>query len=102
MATPPTPVLRIGIYGPEEQVSREFRGCGLWAPGYASAVAAAGATPVVLGRSGDDPLDEDKLEGLHGMVLAGPDGPVSARLLAAGERLCEWCRLRDLPLLSVD
>jgi putative glutamine amidotransferase len=35
-------------------------------------------------------------------VLAGPDGPVSARLLAAGERLCEWCRLRDLPLLGVD
>ncbi len=101
MATSPLP-LHIGIYGPEEKASGEYRGCGLWAPGYASAVTAAGGIPVVLSASGADPLDEDKLEGLHGLVLAGPDAGVSARQLAAGERLCEWCRLRDLPLLGVD
>jgi putative glutamine amidotransferase len=91
--------LHIGILGPEESKTGEYRGCSLWAPGYASAVTAAGGNPVLLDAA--RPLCEDALDDLHGIVFAGSDGN-AARQLAEAERLCEWCREHDLPLLAVD
>src|SRR5207244_2039287 len=98
MTTTPSS-LHIGILGPEESKTCEYRGCSLWAPGYASTVTAAGANPVLLDAR--RPLCEDALDDLHGIVFAGSDGN-AARQLAEAERLCEWCRERDLPLLAVD
>jgi putative glutamine amidotransferase len=99
MAADPTPSVRIGVFGPEESNTYDFRGCALWAPGYQAALTAAGAAPVLLPNSGD--FCEDSLENLHGLVFVG-DPALSARQLAEAERVCEWCRARDLPLLAVD
>jgi putative glutamine amidotransferase len=91
--------LHIGILGPEESKISDYRGCSLWAPGYSSTVTAAGANPVPLDPT--QPLCEDMLDDLHGIVFAGSEGN-PAHQLAEAERLCEWCRERDLPLLAVD
>ena len=101
MAATPPPV-RVGIYGPEQQSrSGETRGCALWAPGYAAAVTAAGATPVLLGNSGGGRSWDDLLRDLHGIVLTGSDTD-TIRQVAEGERLCQWCRQHEMPLLGVD
>jgi putative glutamine amidotransferase len=101
MAATPPPV-RVGIYGPEQQSrSGEARGCALWAPGYAAAVTAAGATPVLLGNSGGGRSWDDQLRDLHGIVLTGSDTD-TIRQVAEGERLCQWCRQHEMPLLGVD
>jgi putative glutamine amidotransferase len=99
-ATPPT--IRIGIYGPEQHGRLgEARGCALWAPGYAAAVTAAGGTPVLLGNAGPGRSWDDLLRDVHGVVLTGSDTD-TIRQVAEGERLCQWCRKRQMPLLGVD
>jgi gamma-glutamyl-gamma-aminobutyrate hydrolase PuuD len=102
MAATPPPV-RIGIYGPEHTRSGDARGCGLWAPGYAAAVTHAGAAPVPLGNCGPGAGRgwEELLRDLHGVVLTGCDTD-TIRQVAEGERLCQWCREHELPLLGVD
>ena len=99
MSTNPSPI-RIGIYGTDDRGHAQTRGCGLWAPGYASSVTAAGGTPVPLhllpGCSWDDVLDK-----VEGVVFAGSEA-TSARQHADEERLCEWCHELSLPFLGVD
>jgi putative glutamine amidotransferase len=97
-ANPPS--VRIGIYGPE-LTRNEGRGCGLWAPGYATTIAHAGAEPVVLGNSGAPRGWDELLRDLHGVVLTGSDTD-TIRQVAEGERLCQWCRQHRLPVLGVD
>ena len=99
MSKAPTPP-RIGIYGSEEKVTTQSRGCCLWSPGYAAAVTAAGGTPVLLqmrpGCSWDELLDE--VDG----VLFGERTLITPRQQSHEERLCEWCQELGLPLLAVD
>jgi putative glutamine amidotransferase len=100
MVASPNPV-RIGVYGPEESTSTEGRGCSLWPVGYAAAVEAAGATPVVLGQSTGGRPWAELLADIHGLVWTGRDrGP--AQPLVEEERLCHWCRKHGLPFLAVD
>jgi putative glutamine amidotransferase len=98
MFTKPSP-LRIGIYGPDEATGQQARGCGLWSPGYASAVTAAGGTPVPLHLRADSSWDE-ALEDVDGVIFAGR--LASAELEAEEEELCQWCRKLGLPVLGVD
>ena len=101
MAATPPPV-RIGIYGPEQKSrSGESRGCALWAAGYAAAVTAAGGMPVPLGNAGPTRSWDEMLRDLHGIVLTGSDTD-TIRQVAEGERLCQWCRKRRMPMLGVD
>jgi putative glutamine amidotransferase len=95
------PTLHIGIIGPEERSSGDYRGCGLWAPGYAPSVTAAGGTPVNLGLVGNTPFSDDLLDGLHGLVFTGAD-TVTPRVLVECEKLVAACRARQLPVLAVD
>jgi putative glutamine amidotransferase len=91
----------IGIYGPDESEAGARHGCGLWPAGCAATVAAAGAEPVAIdpntrGRPWDHVLD-----GLHGVLLVGSDA-TDDRRLGEAERLCEWCRKHQFPLLGID
>jgi len=99
MSKAPNPP-RIGIFGSEEKITSQSRGCCLWAPGYAAAITAAGGMPVDLhmrpGCSWDELLDE--VDG----VLFGERTLSTPRQQAHEERLCEWCRELRLPLLAVD
>src|SRR5262245_27094118 len=97
--TPPT--IHIGICGPEERSTGDYRGCGLWAPGYAPSVTAAGGTPVNLGLIGNVPFTDDLLDTINGLVFTGADNP-TPRVLAECEKLLKACRERDLPVLAVD
>jgi putative glutamine amidotransferase len=94
------PSPRIGIYGPDPNAGQANPSFGLWAPGYAPAVTAAGGTPLLLrlraGCSWDEILEE-----VDGVVFAGSKAS-SARQQAEEERLCEWCRELSLPFLGVD
>src|SRR5262249_38286973 len=101
MAAAPSPSVRIGVFGPEESNSYDFRGCALCAPGYQAALTAAGAASILLSSSDGAEFCEDSLEDLHGLVFVG-DPALSPKQLAEAERVCEWCRARDLPLLAVD
>lgn len=92
--------LRIGIYGSDGRVSPPSRSFGLWAPGYASAVTAAGATPVTLRLMSGCSWDE-LLDGVDGVVFTESKAG-GARQQAEEERLCEWCRELGLPFLGVD
>lgn len=98
---PPSTPLNIGIYGQEEAPNQENRGCGLWAPGYAAAIAAAGGEPIHLGHTTGGRSWNELLEGLDGLVFTGENRP--GGLPSADEdRLCKWCRKHGLPLLAVD
>ena len=94
------PVIRVGIYGPDNTPKNERHGCGLWMAGYTACLQAAEAVPVTLdeasGASWDDVLAE-----LHGVVLIGHDGD-RRRSISQAESLCQWCREHDFPLLGVD
>jgi putative glutamine amidotransferase len=92
--------LRIGIYGCDAQVNQPSKSFGLWGPGYASSVTAAGATPVALRPMPGCSWDE-LLEGIDGVVFAASKA-TGARQQAEEERLCEWCRELRLPFLGVD
>jgi putative glutamine amidotransferase len=95
------PSLRIGIYGPDEPLSTESRGCALWASGYAAALTTAGATPVFIEERPASRPWKDLLADVHGVVFTGGNR-VSAHALANEAQLCEWCRKQRLPLLGVD
>jgi gamma-glutamyl-gamma-aminobutyrate hydrolase PuuD len=90
--------IRIGIYGSDNTPAHERHGCGLWPAGYAAVLNAVGATAVPLGKLAGR---SDALEDLHGVLVVGTD-TASMRNLMEGQRLCEWCRKRRLPLLAVD
>jgi putative glutamine amidotransferase len=96
-----TSSLRIGIYGPEESTEYESRGCSLWPVGYAAAVTAAGATPVLLGERIPDRPWKDLLGELDGLVWTG-SASTSGQAKPEEEKLCSWCRKNALPLLAVD
>jgi putative glutamine amidotransferase len=95
-----TPSFRIGIYGPDDSNNQPLKSFGLWAPGFAPAVTAAGGIPVPLqivqGCSWDDIL-----EAVDGVVFA-ESRATNARQQAAESRLCEWCQKHSLPFLGVD
>src|SRR5262245_3524503 len=95
------PTIHVGICGPEERCTGDYRGCGLWAPGYAPSITAAGGTPVNVGLLGNVPFGDDLLDNLHGLVFTGADNP-SPRTLAECEKLILACRKRGLPVLAVD
>jgi len=95
-----SPLPRIGIYGSDEPAASVRTGCGLWPPGYAAAVATAGATPVVLEPPSRRRTWEDVLANLDGVVLAGTAETDPCPM--EQERVCECCRERRLPLLAVD
>jgi putative glutamine amidotransferase len=101
MAAASPPPIHIGILGPEERCTGDYRGCGLWAPGYNPCVTAAGGTPVNLGLLGTSPFCEDILDGLHGLVFTGAES-ATPRVQAECEKLVAACRERHLPLLGVD
>ena len=45
------PAFRVAIYGPEEALTNESRGCNLWPMGYAATLTAAGAEPGAIERA---------------------------------------------------
>jgi putative glutamine amidotransferase len=91
---------RIGIYGSDEVIGNQSRGCSLWPAGYGAIVNTAGGTPVSLrlphGCSWDELLTE-----IDGVVFA-ENKTATSRHQAEEERLCEWCRELRLPLLAID
>jgi len=93
--------IRIGIYGTDGAFAHERHGCGLWPAGYAATLTAAGATPVPLDDLGSDRRWNDLLDDLHGILISGSEAPTGAETVE-GQRLCEWCRKRRLPVLAVD
>jgi len=100
MADNPSP-LRIGIFGRDDNPENERHGCGLWPAGYASCLTAAGATPVFIPSFSGKAGLETAVEGLHGLVIADNE-PFSGRQLLECEKLCEWCRRRNMPTLVID
>ena len=95
-----TPSLHIGVYGSDEKVGQQSRGCSLWAPGYAATITAAGGSAVPLHLRPGCSWDE-MLEGVDGVVFAGSKAS-NGQQQAEEERLCEWCRELGIPLLAVD
>lgn len=100
MATTP-PAHRIGIFGPEEPTTYETRGCSLWPVGYAAAVTAAGATPVVLGEKTNGRSWADLLDQVDGLIWTG-GRRVQAQPTSEEERLCHYCWKNGIPLLAID
>jgi putative glutamine amidotransferase len=94
-----TPIVRIGIYGPDH-TKGERHGCGLWPAGVAACLTAADALPTQLDDVGDRSWD-DVLDGLHGVVLIGHDDP-RRREPAEAEALCAWCHNHSFPFLGID
>ena len=93
--------LQIGVYGLEEHACTGGRGCSLWPVGYSAALGAAGAVPITLRHRIGRQSWADVLGGLHGLVWAGKpheDGCTSTQ----EQRLCQWCRKNNFPLLAVD
>jgi putative glutamine amidotransferase len=93
--------LRIAVLGPDEETSGERRSFGLWPSGYAAAIDAAGALPVRLDAGLSGRSWTSALAGAHGLVwtgVASPEGPGNRE----ADRLCAWCRKKQLPLLAVD
>ena len=100
MSKTPPPV-RVGILGSDSVSASDRHGCGLWAAGYASCVTAAGAGPVTLGESSGGRSWDQVLAGLDGVILAGTEN-ISPRLAAQGNRLSQWCRKHEYPILAID
>lgn len=100
MASSPTPV-QIGLYGIEEAPNQDNRGCGLWAPGYAAAISAAGGNPVFLGEAAQGRALSELFEGIDGLVFTG-ERRNNVQPSGDEDRLCKWCRKHRLPLLAVD
>jgi putative glutamine amidotransferase len=92
---------RIGIFGRDDTRLDTPRGCNLWPVGYAAAVTAAGATPVMLEMPRDARGWGEVLDGLDGVLLLGGFRP-TAQQASREERLCLQCQKRRLPLLGVD
>jgi putative glutamine amidotransferase len=92
---------RIGIYGCEPTLDPLNRGCGLWPVGYGAAVTAAGGTPFHLKMPDSGHAWDDIFLGTDGIVFLGYDKS-TPRQAANEERLCRWCRDREIPFLGVD
>jgi putative glutamine amidotransferase len=92
--------LRIGILGSDGAAHNERHGCGLWPAGNAAAITAAGATPVPLNLPTARPALEQLLNSLQGVVIAETE--TTGRPVTGGEKLCEWCRKHEMPLLAID
>ena len=93
--------MRIGFFGSDGCEGDERHGCGLWPAGYAASITAVGATPVILDQFGSRRAGLEMLEDVHAVVFAEHDTS-GERRITAGEKLCEWCRKRRLPLLVID
>jgi len=91
----------IGIYGSDSAADLRGRGCGLWPPGYAGAVSAAGGLPVVVRQKPSSIPWDGILDSVAGIVLA-ESRATSAKQAADEEALCDWCRRHSLPMLAVD
>jgi putative glutamine amidotransferase len=100
MSTPPFSP-RIGIYGRDDPGDPQNRGCGLWPVGYEAAVTAAGGTAFVLRMPESGQAWDDALMDLDGIVFLGHEH-TTARQAANEDRLCRWCRDREIPFLGVD
>jgi putative glutamine amidotransferase len=96
----PSPPVRIGVFGSDGTCSDQGRGCGLWEPGYAAALKAAGAEPVLLKNRTSQLSWGEILEGLDGVVFSGRPG--AGQLAVEEEQLCDWCRTHRFPLLAID
>jgi putative glutamine amidotransferase len=96
-----TTPIRIGIFGFDGTGSESGRGCGLWAPGYAAVLKAAGAEPVVVANHSANLSWGEILEGLHGVVFSG-HGSAGNQLAAEEEQFCDWCRTHQFPILGID
>jgi len=92
---------RVGIFGKDDTEVNTPRGCNLWPVGYAAAVTAAGATPVMLEMPRDARGWDELLDSLDGVLLLGGFRP-GAQQAANEERLCLECQERGLPFLGVD
>jgi putative glutamine amidotransferase len=95
------PTFRVAIYGPEEALTNESRGCNLWPLGYAAALTAAGAAPVQLSEPASKCSWGEVLRDIDALVWTGRYRP-DLTLTSNEERLCRWCRKHRLPLLAVD
>ena len=91
----------IGIYGLDDSADQPSRGCNLWPAGYAAAVSAAGGTPVSIDMPESGHSWEEVLLDLEGLVFLGRP-TATPRQAANEERMCRWCRDRELPFLGVD
>jgi putative glutamine amidotransferase len=92
--------LRIGILGSDGAAANERHGCGLWPAGNAAAIIAAGATPVPLNLPTARSALDQLLNSLNGVVIA--DTETGARPVTGGEKLCDWCRKHEMPILAID
>ncbi len=95
------PTLRIGIFGSDGKAGDERHGCGLWMAGYSAVVAAAGATPVLLGEGAHGRPWGHLLEGVDAVIVAPPASP-TPRQTAEAEAIIRWCEDHELPLLAID
>jgi putative glutamine amidotransferase len=96
-----TPPVRIGVFGSHGIDRDTSRGCGLWSPGYAAVLKAAGAEPVPLEDVSPNLSWGEILEGLQGVVFSG-HGSNGQQLAAEEEQFCDWCRTHQFPILSID
>jgi putative glutamine amidotransferase len=92
---------RIGIYGSDGTSGQETRGFNLWPIGYAGAVSAAGATPVVLHKLEPGEAWKEVLADIDGLVIS-ESLAATPRQCADEEQLVKWCRQHNIPVLGVD
>lgn len=93
--------VRIGIFGYDGTAQQPRRSWGIWDPGFAAALTAAGAVPVQLSQPRRHENWGARLDGLGGVVFAGSDPRLPAALDVEATFLIN-CRNRRLPLLAVD
>jgi len=99
-SAPTTPC--IGIFGPDDCASGERHGCGLWPAGYSAALTQAGAAPVcLLSRLAGKVSYDHALQDLQGILLTGNES-LSGRHIQEAERLAQWCKRKQLPLMGID
>jgi putative glutamine amidotransferase len=91
----------IGIYGRDDDANQPGRGCNLWPAGYGASVSAAGGTPVAVSLPGPGQAWDEALAELDGIVFLGRQLS-TGRQAANEERLCQWCRDRQVPFVGVD
>lgn len=91
----------IGIYGVDPDANQQSKGCNLWPAGYAASVVAAQGTPVCLEMPAPGRAWDQVMDGVDGVIFLG-GGSGGGRQAANEERLCQWCRDREIPFLGVD
>jgi len=92
----------IGIYGTDENADLPRMGCNLWSAGVAASIVAANATPTTLEMPAQGYAWHEALAGIDGIVFLGHKHQIRARQAANEERLCHWCREREIPFLGID